>query len=193
MKISPLTLIIPTALITALAWFGINSMEPELDKIHGEIEASFDLVEHINADEFLALDPSQIVVFDVREPDEYAVSHLATAVQLDPNIDADTFFDEYNSLLPGKIAVFYCSVGWRSSELAQRVDEVLTNEGVAGSYNLAGGLFKWHNEARPLMSPTKAATNSIHPYDSFWGKLIEDQTSIDYGHEKVQDGVRDTM
>jgi len=179
---------IPTALIAALTLIGIHSMEPELDKIHDEIEASFDLVEHINADEFLALDPTQIVVFDVREPNEYAVSHLAGAVQIDPSIDANSFVDEYKDLLPGKTAVFYCSVGWRSSQLAQRVDEVLADEGVLRSFNLTGGLFKWHNEARPLMSRTKEVTNSIHPYDSMWGKLIEDKTSIDYGPAKVQDG-----
>ena len=180
---------IPAALVAALAWIGINSMQPELDKIHNEIQASFDRVEHINAEEFLALDPQQIVVFDVREPEEYAISHLAGAVQIDPSIDADSFFDEYKGLLAGKTAVFYCSVGWRSSQLAQRVDEVLDDEGVVGSFNLMGGLFKWHNEARPLMSSAKQATSSIHPYDSMWGKLIEDQTSIDYGPTTDQNGV----
>ncbi len=187
MKVSLLTLMIPTALVAALAFFAINSMQPELDKIHNDIQANYDRVEHINAEEFLELDPGQIVVFDVREPDEYAISHIAGAVQIDPSIDADAFFDEYEGLLAGKTAVFYCSVGWRSSELAQRVDDVLVDEGVLGSYNLMGGLFKWHNEARPLMSTTKEATSSIHPYDSQWGKLIEDQTSIDYGPATVQD------
>ncbi len=178
----PLKVIIPLVLvaIATTAWIGTSVQKPELVKIHETIEESFQQVEHISGDEYLALDPEKIVVFDVREPDEYDVSHIAGAVRIDPDIDPESFAEEFKNLLPGKTAVFYCSVGWRSSELAQRVNSVLTEEGVIESFNLTGGLFQWHNEAKPMTNDAQDITDRIHPYDDYWGKLIDDESSIQY-------------
>lgn len=162
------------------AWFVVAPMQPELASIHKKIEAYFQSVQHIDADGYVTLDSEQVVVFDVREPDEFAVSHLAGAIQLKPDISPEAFARQFKDTLSGKTVVFYCSVGWRSSDLAQRVDSVLVEQGVVASYNLTGGLFQWHNEERPLMSEAGNSTNAIHPYNAFWGSVIDDQSAIQY-------------
>lgn len=168
------------SLALVAAWFAITTKEPMLVNIHREIEADFESVEHIAADEYLRLDAEQVVVFDVRESDEFAVSHLANAVRVNPDISAENFAQQFDNNLAGKTVVFYCSVGWRSSDLAERVDSVLKQQGVVASFNLTGGLFQWHNEDRPLMSTAGSTTNAIHPYDAFWGRAIDDQSAIQY-------------
>ena len=42
----------------------INTHEPELATIHKEIQAGFQTVEHINADEYVSLDAENVIVFD---------------------------------------------------------------------------------------------------------------------------------
>lgn len=158
----------------------VVAMEPELTKIHKKIEAKYASVEHIDGDDYTKLDPSQIVVFDVRERSEFDVSHLDGAVQVDPGISADAFAEQYKEQLNGKTVVFYCSVGRRSSKLADRVDGVLAQNGASASYNLIGGLFQWRNEERSLMSQAGGTTDAIHPYNAFWGRLIEDKSAIRY-------------
>jgi len=58
-----------------------------------------------------------VLLFDVREPDEFNTSHLNGAIRVDPDVKAETFLKEHGEVLKGKAAVFYCSVGYRSSIL----------------------------------------------------------------------------
>ncbi len=71
----------------------------------------------------------------------------------------------------GKTAVFYCSVGVRSSRLAERVAQGLKARGAVAVDDLAGGIFAWHGEARPLVD-AKGPTDFVHPYDATWGRLL---------------------
>lgn len=153
--------------------------EAKLDKIHKKIERDFANVEHIDADSFAALDPDEIIVFDVRQPSEYAVSHIDGAIRVDPGASADDFIAAHGDFLAGKTAVFYCSVGRRSSAFAARVDNMLTDHGVQASYNLQGGLFSWSNDGRALMQDAEATT-AIHPYNAYWGRLIVNKETIQY-------------
>ena len=162
------------------AWYAVTSRSTELVFIHSVILAHYETVEHIEADDYAALDINNLVVFDVREPEEFAVSHLDGAIQIDPDMTPNEFSEEINNITDGKTVVFYCSVGWRSSELAERVDSVLKEHGLSESYNLTGGLFQWHNENRPLTSNQEIDTNAIHPYNSYWGQLIDDQSAVQY-------------
>ncbi len=111
------------------------------------------------------------VVFDVRTPAEYAVSHLPGAILVDPDMGAATFLERYGKAVKGKTAVFYCSVGVRSSRLAERVAQGLKARGATGVDDLAGGIFAWHGQARPLVD-AKGPTDFVHPYDATWGRLL---------------------
>ena len=116
----------------------------------------------------------------MRRASEFDVSHLEDAVQIDPGISAADFSEQYKDEINGKTVVFYCSVGRRSSRLAERVDTVLTENNAAASYNLIGGLFQWSNDGRSMMSPTGQSTNAIHPYNPYWARLIENKSVIQY-------------
>ncbi len=65
------------------------------------------------------------ILFDVRTKEEFAVSHLPNAIRLDPDMDPRTFLDEYGDLLEQNQVLFYCSVGRRSTQLAERVTKIL--------------------------------------------------------------------
>ncbi|MEL7517683.1 MAG: rhodanese-like domain-containing protein [Pseudomonadota bacterium] len=173
------TLLIAGAAVL-VAGGAVIAMEPQLSKIHKRIEADYADVSHIEAETFAALNDSDVVIFDVREPAEFAVSHIEGAIQVDPGIKPEAFATLYGDKLSGKTAVFYCSVGRRSSALAERVADVLPETGAAASYNLVGGLFQWRNDSRPLTTMGGAPTDAIHPYNNHWGRLIEDKTAITY-------------
>ena len=114
----------------------------------------------------LLQDPLQaVVLLDVREPDEFAVSHLEGAVRA-------TSIDQAAALVrdapAGATIVAYCSVGYRSAGLVAELRE----RGVAGVYNLTGSIFRWANEDRPLYRGT-APVRHVHPFDASWGTLLD--------------------
>ena len=112
-----------------------------------------------------------VVLFDVRTPAEYAVSRLPGAISVAPDMPAADFLDRYSKMVSGKTALFYCSVGVRSSKLAERVAAGLKARGAIAVDDLAGGIFAWHGESRPLVD-AKGPTDFVHPYDSTWGRLL---------------------
>jgi rhodanese-related sulfurtransferase len=115
-----------------------------------------------------------LLVLDVREKQEFAVSRIDGAQRVDPGIWRWQFMNKFGDKVRGKTVVFYCSVGVRSSKLAASVQAALKEQGAKGIYNLDGGIFAWHNEARALVDDN-GATSFVHPFDSKWGKLVKRQ------------------
>ena len=62
----------------------------------------------------------------------------------------------------------YCSVGYRSGEMAVR----LRAAGYIHVQNLDGSIFQWANEHRPLVHDGERVTR-VHPYNSVWGRLLQ--------------------
>jgi len=154
--------------------------QQSLERIHAGIVDEYNNIEHVGAGELLAMSPSDVLLFDVREQDEFTVSHIQGSIQVDPDIDEDAFAERYGSNLEGKTAIFYCSVGRRSSQLASKLDEFIQEKNGVGAANLIGGVFQWRNESRPLVSINRVPTNQVHPYNWYWGRLIEDKGAISY-------------
>lgn len=135
------------------------------------IRAKFPTVAHISTDTLQSwLDKSpqreNLLLLDVRDPKEYAVSHLQDARPVSSK-------DEALKVLQGTPAdqriVLYCSVGHRSSELAQ----FLMKKGYTEIYNLEGSIFAWANEGRPVYRGKERVT-VVHPYDRNWGRLLKE-------------------
>ena len=42
-------------------------------------------------------------------------------------------------------------------------------------YNLEGGIFQWACEQREIVNDRGEKVNTVHPYSSFWGKLLPAQ------------------
>ncbi len=104
-----------------------------------------------------------LVVLDAREEREFAVSHLRGARRVAPERRDFTALD----IPRDATIVVYCSVGYRSAEIAQR----LKAGGHQRVFNLQGGLFQWANEGRTLFSGTERAER-VHPYDNDWGRML---------------------
>lgn len=153
----------------------VMAYEPgDLAKVEAMVRAGYADVAQLPTELFAELTErgERLLVFDVREEEEFRVSHLPGAIRVDPGTWSWTFLRDHAEAAKGKRLVFYCSVGVRSSRLAGRVQDALMERGASGVYNLAGGLFRWHNEGRALVDET-GPTPLIHPYDAHWGGLIE--------------------
>ena len=107
------------------------------------------------------------LILDARSKREYAVSHLAASRQIDIASDftAEQALKEVSKNTP---IVVYCSVGYRSAEVAQRLKQA----GFSHVFNLEGGLFQWANEERPMLHNGQP-TQLIHPYNAVWGNLLK--------------------
>jgi rhodanese-related sulfurtransferase len=121
----------------------------------------------INAAELHALQQSDtaLIILDAREPNEFKVSHLLGA----QHAGYDHFaMREWKSLPKDSKIVVYCSVGYRS----ERVGEKLKAAGFEQVYNLYGGIFQWKNEGYEVYH-NEEKTERVHAYSPRWGKWLE--------------------
>lgn len=162
--------------------FSTANADPEkLQAIDARLQRSFDTIEHISTEEFAErrAQSRPIVIVDVRSEKEFAVGHIDGAIRINPNMSSRGVSAKLADLAEGNDIVFYCSVGVRSSRMAKRSKASLTKLGATGVYNLRGGVFAWHNEARPLENGS-GTTQFVHPYNRSWGRLLlnSEQTSM---------------
>ena len=151
--------------------------------IHQGIIEDHPNVNHIGSSELVDhLDSENLAIFDVREEDEFSVSHLENAVRVDPDISRDEFLNVFGSNLEGKTVIFYCSVGRRSSLLAEKIGSDLEDKGVDKVLNLEQGIFGWHNRQLPLVSGS-SSTPFVHPYSWLWKGYLEHKQLIRYQAE----------
>ena len=178
LALKPLTALLAVGLICTTLVTSASG-DNKLLTVHESIKKEFAAIEHIDATRLALLPPAEVVIFDVREQDEFDISHLAGAIRVSPDISAHEFFNTQGQKINGKTLIFYCSVGQRSSHLADRLRRRLENSVAAKIYNLQGGIFNWHNEKRALVSES-TATDYVHPYNNSWGRLLERPEMIRY-------------
>lgn len=117
-------------------------------------------VPEISAENLAKLD--NVLVLDAREYPEYAVSHLPGAVWVGYNDFNPARIPQIDA---GKTVVVYCSVGYRSEKIAEKICAI-HKENV---YNLYGGIFEWANQNRPLTDSMNMPTRTVHAYNRIWG------------------------
>ncbi|XP_059511421.1 tRNA uridine(34) hydroxylase-like [Stegostoma tigrinum] len=149
------------------------------------IRKSFNLVQDRGSDstqQRLAEDQKWTLLLDVRSPAEYEVSHLQGAIRVDPETtDMDHLVKDLGlaDCDEEREVVFYCTVGYRSSKLAQKMEEFLASDagqtlrGALRVYNLEGGLVKWANESKPMVDRFGQPTKLVHPYNNMWAYLVK--------------------
>jgi rhodanese-related sulfurtransferase len=105
----------------------------------------------------------ELVILDARQPAEYDVSHIRGARRVDPDAPdiAALHLDREARI------VVYCSVGYRSASVARQLREA----GYSRASNLAGGIFQWANEGRPVYLAGRQVQR-VHPYDEHWGRML---------------------
>jgi rhodanese-related sulfurtransferase len=110
----------------------------------------------------------QPVVLDARTSPEFQLSHLRGARPIDPYRPSLKSVQPFAKDTP---LVVYSSVGYRSA----RVANWLSKAGYTNVRNLAGSVFQWANEGRPLFKEEDRPTAMVHPYDRKWGLLVQGQ------------------
>ncbi|MEO0537165.1 MAG: rhodanese-like domain-containing protein [Cyanobacteria bacterium P01_A01_bin.123] len=107
-----------------------------------------------------------IILVDVREPEERLVSILPGAISREAfERDRDRYQD--------KTIVPYCTIGYRSGLYAQDLQ-------VQGFrvFNLAGSILSWTHAGGVLMNAEGMATHQVHVYGSQWNLVAEDYEAI---------------
>ncbi len=182
-------LMLGVAIVGLFLMSGAVALPPEgqaqagLDKIQQKLLRQYPDLAHFSAeilrDQMAAADGVDTLLFDVRKEKEYRVSHLKGAIRLDPALSGPAFWQQYGAMAAGKELVFYCSVGRRSSAMADRVMDSMPASGEAKIYNLEGGIFKWHNQQFPLFNE-EGLTAFVHPYSWLWQRYLVHKELISY-------------
>ncbi|CAL4179440.1 unnamed protein product, partial [Meganyctiphanes norvegica] len=147
----------------------------------------------------------KIVLFDTRAQKEFLVSHLENAhwvgeettdtqvvdlmkeyLKLEDNNQVEDTNDtpSVSSVSHGSDSydpersihfVCYCALGYRSSQLARKIQVALNSENLmqkAFVHNLEGSIFKWANEGRPMINNDGNSTKFCHPYNTVFGLTL---------------------
>lgn len=115
----------------------------------------------------LAENQNDYLILDAREPKEFEISHIETAKNIgydDPN------FDVLANTPKDQPIVLYCSVGYRSEKLGEK----LKKRGFTNVKNLYGSIFEWANEDLPMVDENGNSTKKIHTYNKKWSKWVID-------------------
>ena len=98
---------------------------------------------------------TQPLLIDIREKKEYEVSHLAGAIHMDPDTRK---FKALKGVDKDAPIVVYCSVGYRSSKMAEKIKKA----GFSYVANLEGSIFTWANEGHPVVRDEEEV-KAVHP------------------------------
>jgi rhodanese-related sulfurtransferase len=99
-----------------------------------------DRVRRLTPGEFWPMLP-EVAIIDVREPKEFAVSHLPGAV----NIPVGQMQERVEEIPKGRLAVFICRSGARSLTASA----IATRAGLTNAAHLEGGLLAWAKDVDP--------------------------------------------
>ena len=147
-----------------LGFFGVS-----WEDVDEKIEDEFPAVEFISVDALqtqFQSNPGQLpMTIDVREADEFAVSHLAEARNVLTGIEISKLVQDKTSPI-----VVYCSVGYRSAAVAAELEAL----GYTSVRNLRHSLFEWADKGLP-MENLQGQTSLVHPYNRAWGSLVKEQ------------------
>jgi rhodanese-related sulfurtransferase len=96
------------------------------------------------AAEIIASPPDDLVILDIRTPDEYAAGHIAGAINIDyyqPDFEA-----KLSALDPAVPYVMYCNSGNRSANALPLMDSIGFDE----VYEIDGGIQAWYSAGHPV-------------------------------------------
>ena len=104
-------------------------------------------------------------LLDSRSKEEYIVSHISKAIWVGYD---DFHLERIQSLTLQTPIVVYCSVGYRSEKITQRLQKA----GFQKVYNLYGGIFEWVNQGHRVVNSSEQVTKRIHAYNKIWGLWV---------------------
>ena len=99
------------------------------------------------------------------------MSHIDGALLIDYDQFDPQMVVDYDRSKP---VVVYCSVGYRSERIGEKLQEM----GFENVVNLYGGIFQWKNEGFEVVDKAGDTTNLVHTYNRRWGKWLTNGEKI---------------
>jgi rhodanese-related sulfurtransferase len=144
------------------------SARQDLEAVKKKVRTQFPPVRQLSTAELAAwlgrTNGPPPMLLDARSPAEYAVSHLPGARLADAKAPVAQLL---SGLGTNQAIVVYCSVGYRSSRLVERLQQA----GHTNAFNLDGSIFQWANEDR-LLERDGQPVSQVHPYNTTFGRLL---------------------
>ena len=158
-----------------LLWVLVTGCDAPLDSVAFAVRTAFPQVPQRSVAWLVEQQArgNEILLLDVRTPEEFSVSHLQGARRAASLEEARVVLGDLPRDQP---ILVYCSVGYRSSQLADRLRE----EGYSDVANLEGSIFAWVNAGEPVVQADRRV-HEVHPYAWPWGKLLDPQYRADPG------------
>ena len=153
---SALTLILLFVISTS---FGQIESKTYAKKLKGLLSHT---VPEVGVQEVSDLDKN-VVFLDAREKKEFNVSHIKNAIW----VGYDDF-DRLKAIAKDKRIVVYCSVGYRSEKIAEK----LIKNGYQDVSNLYGSIFEWVNQGKLVYDSNGKETKKVHAYNKNWGQWL---------------------
>ncbi len=101
---------------------------------------------NLNVSEFSQkITEPDVIILDVRTPEEFASGHIEGALNIDFN--SGDFANEITRLNPSETYAIYCRSGNRSGQAAS----IMHKAGFHDVSNLNGGVIDWTNAGLPLV------------------------------------------
>ncbi|MGB4398135.1 MAG: rhodanese-like domain-containing protein [Daejeonella sp.] len=146
-----------------------QSMDPDFKSLLDSIDKQD--VPQVYVKEFNELNKNEVFVLDVREEEEFNVSHLKNARHV-----GYFWFDmrKVYDIPKDAFVVLYCSIGTRSEKIAWK----LIKAGYKNVYSLYGGIFEWVNSGQPVYKMDDVQTSEIHTYSRDWARWVEKGTKV---------------
>ena len=164
----------------ALLYFGPSGYEKlddmqSLEAQTAAIREAFPDIEHISPRtlSYLRVSGVALLVVDVRSEEEFQVSHLRDAINLESVEEIETELEGRPT--PPEMIVVYGSIGKRSAELAEELREA----GHPEVRNLAGSIFQWANEGRPLVDAEGNAATKVLSAARYQKLLLDPERRAD--------------
>jgi rhodanese-related sulfurtransferase len=157
--------------VTVAAMYSWHTRTPTWSLVNDWIAIRYADVESMSTDALASLlanetSSPRLLLLDIREVDEYAISRIPGAKHVAPSSVVDFADRELAALSRSQPIVVYCSVGARSAQAAQELKAL----GFTHVRNLRGSIFQWANEGRALEGGTL-----VHPYDAHWSQLLRSE------------------
>ncbi len=131
-------------------------------QINNKLDSAFPQVKNISTHELhdMLEEQENFVLLDVRAKEEFQISRISSALHVSTPTEVS---------YPKKTKIIiYCSVGYRSARIADRLRKV----GFSNVFNLRGSIFEWANKGF-LLIDGESPTFYVHPYNKKWGALLK--------------------
>lgn len=151
-------------------FFGLFGVSWE--SVDEKIEREFPAVQVVSTQVLLTRYEASVdelpIIIDVREIDEFRVSHLDDALNLE-TAEAISNMIEEQGLNKDTEIIVYCSVGYRSASVAADLQQ----RGFTQVRNLEHSLFEWANKGYPMINAS-GSTVKVHPFNKAWSVLVDE-------------------